>query len=187
MANGIAKDVKISETQRKYFAQRINEEFNSKIALMRQQEARGIQELSSTSIQDYMDTIGVKAMAESFRRKEKAYENAKKKMNTVISNLEDADPTDEDVKSRYNYYNSCSVYNYKDVEKYFDMKCNQLAKVHYRKRNKVVSELEDKRKAAVDYIYGMTKNSDLVKGLARVLKGTDIKFQLGGKDVHQCK
>ena len=146
MANAL--DIKISETQRKYFAQRINEEFNSKIALMRQQEAKGIQELSTTNIEEYMETIGVRKLAESFRKKEKALENIKTKMNTIINNLEDADPTDEDVKSRYNYYNSCSVYNYKDVTKYFDMKCNQLAKVHYRKRNKVVAELEDKRKAA---------------------------------------
>ena len=35
-------DTRISETQRKYFAQRINEEFNREIALMRQQEATGI-------------------------------------------------------------------------------------------------------------------------------------------------
>ena len=34
------------------------------------------------------------------------------------------------------------------------------------------------RAAAVDYIYGMTKHSDLFKGLIKVLKGTDIEFQL---------
>lgn len=175
-------DVKISETQRKYFANRINEEFNKEIALMKQQEAKGIEELSTTNISEYMKTIGVDKVVENYRRKEKAFENAKRKMQTIINNIEDSDPTDHEIKSRYNFYGTPSAYQYKDVERYFDMKCNQLAKHHYRKRNKAVLKLEDKRKAAVDYIYGMTKNSELVKGLSRVLKGTNIQFQIGGKN-----
>ena len=171
---------KISETQRKYFAQRINEEFNNEIALMKQQEAKGIEELSTTNIEEYMDTIGVKNVVEQFRKKEVAFENIKRKLNTIINNLEDADPTDYDVKQRYNFYgNSFSVFSFKEVEKYFDMKCNQIAKHHYRKRNKVVAKLEDKRKAAVDHIYGMTKNNELVVGLKKILNGTNVKFLIG--------
>ena len=59
------------------------------------------------------------------------------------------------------------------------MKCNQIAKHHYRKRNKVVAKLEEKRKAAVDHIYGMTKNNELVVGLKKILNGTNVKFLIG--------
>ena len=170
---------KISETQRKYFAKRINEEFNNEIALMKQQEAKGIEELSTTNIEDYMNTIGVSDVVESYRKKEKAFENVKKKLTTIINNLEDADPVPSDVKNRYNFYGSINAYNYKDVEKYFDMKCNQIAKHHYRKSNKLVARLENKRKSAVDHIYGMTKNNELVVGLREILNGTNIKFLIG--------
>ena len=173
---------KISETQRKYFAQRINEEFNNEIALMKQQEAKGIEELSTTNIEEYMETIGVRNVVEQFRKKEVAFENIKKKLNTIISNLEDADPTPTSVQSRYNFYGTCpSAYNYKDAEKYFEMKCNQLAKHHYRKSNKEVLKLENKRKAAVDHIYGMTKNNELGVGLRKILNGTNVKFLIGKK------
>ena len=172
---------KISETQRKYFARRINEEFNNEIALMKQQEAKGIEELSTTNIEEYMDTIGVKNVVEQFRKKEVAFDNIKRKLNTIINNLEDTDPTDYDVKQRYNFYgNSLNVFSFKEVEKYFDMKCNQIAKHHYRKRNKVVAKLEEKRKAAVDHVYGMTKNNDVVVGLKKIFKGTNVKFLIGG-------
>ena len=171
---------KISETQRKYFASRINEEFNREIALLKQQEAKGIEELSTTNVDEYMETIGVAKIVETFRKKEKAWNNILGKMNTIISNLEDADPTDSRIKSNNNFYGNCSVYKYDDVEKYFNMKCNQIAKVHYRKQNKIVAELESKRKAAVDHVYGMTKNNDVVVGLKKIFKGTIVKFLIGG-------
>ena len=60
------------------------------------------------------------------------------------------------------------------------MKCNQIAKVQYRKQIKIVAELESKRKAAVDHVYGMTKNNDVVVGLKKIFKGTNVKFLIGG-------
>ena len=175
-------DSKISESQRKYFARRINEEFDKKIRLIKQQEAKKVEELSTTNMDAYLDTLGIGKDVESFRRKEKAFENSRNKLNIIIGNLEQLDETPQHVKSHYGFYSTVNIFSIKDVHKYFNMKCNQLAKEEYRKQNTALKDLEDKRAAAVDYIYGMTKHSDLFKGLTKMLKGTDIKFQLGGND-----
>ena len=68
------------------------------------------------------------------------------------------------------------------LKKYKDMQDTHPAYESMLSVQEALKDLEDKRAAAVDYIYGMTKHSDLFKGLTKMLKGTDIKFQLGGND-----
>ena len=84
------------------------------------------------------------------------------------------------IKSKNNFYGGCNVYEYKDVERYFNMKCNQVARSYYKKQNKAVSILENKRKEAIDHVYGMTKNNEIVVGLKKIFKGTNVKFLIGG-------
>ena len=118
---------KISESQRKYFAKRIDEEFDKKIRLIKQQEAKKVENLSTTNMDAYLDTLGIAKDVESFRKKEKAYDNAKNRLNVIISNLEQLDETPQHVKSHYGFYSgNVNIFSMKDVHKYFNMKCNQL-------------------------------------------------------------
>ena len=171
---------KISETQRKYFASRINDEFNEEIRLLKQQEAKDISETTETNMSEYLDTIGLTKLVDNYRKKEKAFMNIKTKMSNIINNLEESDPTPSAIKSKNNFYGTCNVYEYKDVKRYFNMKCNQVARSYYKKQNKAVSILENKRKEAIDHVYGMTKNNEIVVGLKKIFKGTNVKFLIGG-------
>ena len=126
--------VKISESQRKYFASRINEEFNTEIRILKQQEAKNIQDLASTNTDEYVKTLGLAKDVKEFKKLEDKFEASKKKLNTIISNMEQLDPTESEIKNQYNFYGSCTIWKYEDVEKYFSMKCNQVARNYYRKQ-----------------------------------------------------
>lgn len=171
---------KISETQRKYFAKRINAEFNDEIRLLKQQEAKAITETTETNMDEYLETIGLTKIVDNYRRKEKAFNNVKTKLTNIVNNLEESDPTPRELMSKNNFYGTCSIYEYKDVERYFNMKCNQVARNYYRKENQAVTILENKRKEAIDHVYGMTKNNEIVLGLKKIFKGTNVKFLIGG-------
>jgi len=180
-------DVKISESQRKYFAKRINEEFNAQIRLIRQQEAKQVSDLSENNFEAYLEAIDMTNIVESFRKAEVKFENAKKKINTIITNLEQADPSDETSIKRYDcgYGTVSTIYNYDGVQKYFTMKCNQVATDEFRKKDKTIKTLEDKKNQAIDFVYGLTKHSELYNGMKTILKGTDIKLQLGGGTINE--
>ena len=170
--------VKISESQRKYFANRINEEFNAEIRILKQQEAKNIQDLASTNTDEYIKTLGLTTDIRKFKKLEERYEESKKKLNTIINNMEQLDPTESEIKNQYNFYGTCTVWKYEDVEKYFSMKCNQVARDHYRKKNDEVARLENKRRQAIDHVYGMTEHNEIVRGLTTIFKDTNVKFLL---------
>ena len=41
---------------------------------------------------------------------------------------------------------------------------------------KRIKVLRDKRKAAVDHIYGMNSNNEIIAGVNHILKGTNVKL-----------
>ena len=41
---------------------------------------------------------------------------------------------------------------------------------------KSIKVLRDKRKAAVDHIYGMNSNNEIIAGVNNILKGTNVKL-----------
>ena len=69
--------VKISESQRKYFANRINEEFNAEIRILKQQEAKNIQDLASTNTDEYVKTLGLAKDVKEFKKLEDKFEASK--------------------------------------------------------------------------------------------------------------
>ena len=67
------------------------------------------------------------------------------------------------------------------MDQYVSMRCVHLALQNFGStpEGAEMAKLEKKRKEAVDYIYGITKSNGVAVGLAKVLKGTNIKLKLG--------
>ena len=70
-----------------------------------------------------MSNTNSNTVPEKFKKLEERYEESKKKLNTIINNMEQLDPTESEIKNQYNFYGTCTVWKYEDVEKYFSMKC----------------------------------------------------------------
>jgi len=176
---------KITENQRKYMARRVNEEFDQAVSLIKQQEAVKIKRISDKAENQYKKTLGIAKEVNAFR---KAYDNleiAKKKCQELVNAMEQHTPSKQEVKKRHldNYYygSDINIHNPKDMDNYVTMRCVSLALENFGKtpEGAEMAKLETKRKEAVDYIYGITKSNGIAVGLAKVLKGTNIKLKLG--------
>ena len=78
------------------------------------------------------------------------------------------------------YYNK--PYNGDGVKEFLRKICSSLARdgfVHTPKGRRL-KELEDKRKAAIDVVMGMTETEQTVVAINKILKGTKVPL-LGGK------
>jgi len=173
--------VKITENQRKYMVKRVNEEFDDAVSLIKQKEAVTIQKISEKAEKNYKKTLGIEKEVDNLKKYEKLYNDAKDKCNKVVAAMEQHQETSHSVKSKYNFYGSTHIHDSQTMDNYVAMKCTDLALKNFgdTKEGAEMQKLEDKRKAAVDYIYGMSKSNGITKGLAKILRGTTIKLQLG--------
>ena len=174
---------KITENQRKYMARRINEEFDSAVSYIKQKEAVAIKKVTEKAETKYKKTIGINKQVDRFIKAEKELVAAKKECEEIVSAMEAHAPTSDKIRQQYGFgtYGGLSLYDAKSLEKYVTMRCTDLALKNFgdTKEGAEMQKLEDKRKAAVDYVYGMSKSNGITKGLAKILRGTTIKLQLG--------
>ena len=175
--------VKITENQRKYMVKRVNEEFDDAVSFIKQKEAVTIQKISEKAEKSYKKTLGIEKEVNNLKKYEKLYEEAKEKCNNIINAMETHKETDSKLRNKYSFYGSCTIHNSENMNKYVTMKCIDLALQNFGKtpEGAEMSKLEKKRTQAVDYIYGMNESSAITQGLAKILKGTKIKLQIGGK------
>ena len=175
---------KITENQRKYMARRVNEEFDTAVSFIKQQEAVKINKIAAKAENQFKKTLGITKEVDALHKAEKALETAKKKCQEIVSAMETHQPSDEKVKKQYlrNYYSGdVTIYGSEDMDKYVTMRCVNLALQNFGNtpEGAEMAKLERKRTEAVDYIYGITKANGIAVGLMKVLKGTNIKLKLG--------
>ena len=120
---------------------------------------------------------------DNLKKYEKLFNDAKDKCNKVVAAMEQHQETSHSVKSKYNFYGSTHIHDSQTMDNYVAMKCTDLALNNFgkTKEGSAMAKLEKKRVQAVDYIYGMNESSALSQGLSKILKGTKIKLQIGGK------
>ena len=174
---------KITENQRKYMARRINEEFDSAVSFIKQKEAVTIKKVTDKAETMYKKTLGIDKAVTRYIKAEKELNAAHEECNDIVNAMESHTPTSDQMKRQYDFgtYGSVSIHNSTGMEKYVTMRCTDLALKNFgaTKEGAEMQKLEDKRKSAVDYIYGMSKSNGITKGLAKILRGTTIKLQLG--------
>jgi len=175
---------KITENQRKYMANRINEEFDTAVSFIKQKEAVTIQKVTDKAEKQYKKTLGIEKQVNRLIKAEKEFNAAKKECGEVVSAMETHQPVDERTKRQYNggyYGGTYSIHGSEDMEKYVKMRCVSLALDNFGEtpEGATMKKLEEKRKRAVDYIYGLTKANGIAIGLNKILKGTSITLKLG--------
>tara|TARA_R100000808_G_C2152923_1_gene162694 strand:- start:2323 stop:2859 length:537 start_codon:yes stop_codon:yes gene_type:complete len=175
---------KISENQRKYMARRINEEFDNAVSLIKQKEAVKIQKITSKAEDTYKKTLGISKQVNRFIKAEEELKAAKQECEDIVNAMESHTPTSDKMKRQYSFsgYNgSISIYDSGSMKKYITMRCTDLALKNFgdTKEGAEMNKLEERRKRAVDYIYGLTRTNDIAVGLNKILKGTSINLQLG--------
>ena len=175
--------VKITENQRKYMVRRVNEEFDGAVSLIKQQEAVTIQKISEKAQKNYKETLGIAKEVNDLRKYETLYNKARQKCNDVVAAMEQHQETSHNLKQKYSFYGSCHIHDANTMDQYVTMKCTDLAVQNFGKTQEgsAMAKLEKKRKQAVDYIYGMNESSAITQGLTKILKGTKITLQIGGK------
>jgi len=166
----------LSCQQRNYFIDRIKESINKEISALEQLHATNIQTVANKQYKVYMKTTGLDKLFKKYTKLEKGWKDIQDEMGNVCEAIHES--TEYVGKDRYFH----KPYNGDAVKEFLKKICSALARdgfIHSSK-GKRLKELEDKRKAAVDVVMGMTETEQTVIAINKILRGTKVPL-LGGK------
>ena len=138
--------------------------------------ATNIQTVANKQYKVYMKTTGLDKLFKKYTKLEKGWKDIQDEMGNVCQAIHES--TEYVGKDRYFH----KPYNGDAVKEFLKKICSALARdgfIHTPKGRRL-KELEDKRKAAVDVVMGMTETEQTVIAINKILKGTNVPL-LGGK------
>ena len=160
----------LSCQQRNYFIDRIKESINKEISALEQLHATNIQTVANKQYKTYMKTTGLDKLYKKYTKLEKGWRDIQDEMGNVCEAIHES--TEYPGKDRYYH----KPYNGDSVKEFLKKICSALARdgfIHTPKGRRL-KELEDKRKAAVDVVMGMTETEQTVVAINKILKGTNV-------------
>ena len=166
----------LSCQQRNYFIDRIKEEINKEISLLEQLHATKIETVANKQYKSYLKETGLDKLFKQYVSAEDKWNKVRERMGQVCKAIHEK----TEYSGKDNYYST--PYNSEGVERFLRDICNALARDNFihTPKGRRLKELEDKRKAAVDVVMGMTETEPTVNAINKILKGTKVPL-LGGK------
>ena len=166
----------LSCQQRNYFIDRIKEEINKEISLLEQLHATKIETVANKQYKSYLKETGLDKLFKQYVSAEDKWNKVRERMGQVCKAIHEK----TEYPGKDNYYST--PYNSEGVERFLRDICNALARDNFihTPKGRRLKELEDKRKAAVDVVMGMTETEPTVNAINKILKGTNVPL-LGGK------
>ena len=166
----------LSCQQRNYFIDRIKETINKEIGVLEQVHAASIETVANKQFKSYLKETGLDKLFKQYITAEDKWNKVKDRMGQVCKAIHEK----TEYPGKDNYYST--PYNSEGVERFLRDICNALARDNFihTPKGRRLKELEDKRKAAVDVVMGMTETEPTVNAINKILKGTNVPL-LGGK------
>ena len=167
---------KISEAQRKHFVSRIQIKMGDVISSLKQQNAAEITRQSDEHLDEYLKTIGVVEDLESLEELEAARDKIAKrlqvnceKIQSILKEAGHIQPFDE-----VRFWDSDNAMKYRESFRKF---CNiTCSKNNQDGISGEIAKLEAKRDEAIDFLYGLSEESELMHGVSKILEGTNVKL-----------
>ena len=167
---------KISEAQRKHFVNRIQSKMGEVISSLKQQNAAEITRQSDEHLDEYLKTIGVVEDLESLDELEAARDKVAKRLQVncekIQNILKEAGHIGQYDEVRF--WDSDNAMKYRESFRKF---CNiTCSKNNQDGISGEISKLEAKRDEAIDFLYGLSEESELMHGVSKILEGTNVKL-----------
>ena len=167
---------KISEAQRKHFVNRIQEKMGHVISNLKQQNAAEITKQADENMNDYLKTIDVledlESLTELDAARAKVAERLKANCDKIQAILKEAGHIDQ--YDTVHYWDTDNAVQFKKhFQKFCNITCSQNNKSGI---SKEISKLESKRDEAIDFLYGLSEESELMHGVSKILEGTNVKL-----------
>ena len=161
----------LTKSQRDYFIGRINENINKEIQAIEQINATAIETTAQKQYKAYLKETKLDRLIKKYTKLESRWKGIENEMQNVCEALHER----TEYPGKSNYFNR--PYNTDGVHKFLKQICTALAREGFinTPKGRRLKELETKKQAATDVVMGMTKTSQVVQEINKVL-GKDMRL-----------
>ena len=163
---------KITEKQRQYFIDRVHEETNKEIRALELKYASTIEKTASKNFDKFLKDLNCDKLYKDTEKAETLIVENKMQLAGIINRNRTKETNNDSIKSVYDWS------SWKDFNQALRQMASNCAKDLFESTpgGKRIKILRDKQKAAVDHIYGMNSNNEIITGVNNILKGTNVKL-----------
>ena len=153
---------KISETQRRYFLERVRNQINDKIQTIKHKNSAKIAEAAKNSYDSYLKEVGIDKHLKRLKVLHDEIGDLKQLMGDTVKNI--------------NRYKNC--FSYSDFDDFFKEEARKIANDQFSKtkEGKEIERLEKLQDQSTDYLYGLNTNNEITQGLNKILNSCGIKL-----------
>ena len=153
---------KISETQRRYFLERVRNQINDKIQTIKHKNSAKIAEAAKNSYDSYLKEVGIDKHLKRLKVLHDEIGDLKQLMGDTVKNI--------------NRYKHC--FSYSDFDDFFKEEARKIANDQFSKtkEGKEIERLEKLQDQSTDYLYGLNTNNEITQGLNKILNSCGIKL-----------
>ena len=163
---------KITERQWQYFIDRVHEETDKEINALNLKYSSTIEKAASKNFDKFLKDLGCDKLYKDTKKAEALITENKIQLSSIINR-------NRTKKVNNNHMTSVHEWSsWKDFNQALRQMASNCAKDLFESTTggKRIKVLRDKRKAAVDHIYGMNSNNEIIAGVNNILKGTNFKL-----------
>ena len=163
---------KITERQRQYFIDRVHEETDKEIKALNLKYASTIEATTSKNFGKFIKDLGCEKLYKDTKKAEALLTENKIQLSGIINRNRTKEQNNHHMTSIHEWS------SWKDFNNALRQMAGNCAKDLFEDTpgGKRIKMLKDKRKAAVDHIYGMNNNNEIIAGVNHILKGTNVKL-----------
>ena len=153
---------KISETQRRYFIERVRNQINDKIQTIKHKNSAKIAKAAKNSYDSYLKEVGVDKNLKRLKALHDEIDDLKQLMGDTVKNI--------------NRYKTC--FSYSDFDDFFKEEARKIANDQFSKtkEGKEIKRLEKLQDQSTDYLYGLNTDNEITQGLNKILNPSGIKL-----------
>ena len=163
---------KLTEKQRQYFIDRVKDETNLAISTLELKYASTIQKTASKNFNKFLKDLNCEKLFKAVVDGEKKLtENRRQLTNIINSNRTRVENDHYD--SRVNDWSTAT-----EFERALRGMASNVAEELFESTpgGAKIKRLKDVQRSAIDHIYGMTTNHEVIVGVNKILRGTTVKL-----------
>ena len=163
---------KLTEKQRQYFIDRVTDETNKEIKALELKYASTIQNTASKNFGKFIKDLNCsKLYKQVVDGEKKLTENKRQLAHIITSHRTSAE--NNTFETRINDWSTAS-----EFEKALRGMASNVAEELFESTpgGAKIKRLKDVQRSAIDHIYGMTTNNEVIAGVNKILRGTNVKL-----------
>ena len=163
---------KLTEKQRQYFIDRVTDETNKEIKTLELKYASTIQKTASKNFGKFLKDLHCSELYREVKDGEKELTESKRQLAHIITSHRTS-AENNTYETRINDWSTS-----REFEKALRGLASNVAEELFESTSggAKIKRLKDVQRSAIDHIYGMTTNNEVIAGVNKILKGTNVKL-----------